>query len=98
MMPCEVSGQNLACKFCDHHMRFSFQVQTQQQQARWVTLLITAIAAADNVFRLLHISVATLFTQQLQKDLLALREGKPSEVSLAAKWAPTPARKTRFAP
>lgn len=73
-------------------------MQTQQQQARWVMLLITAIAAADHVFRLLHISVATLFTQQLQKDLLALREGKPSEVSLAAKWAPTPARKTHFAP
>ena len=46
--------------------------------------------AADNVFRLLHISVAVLFSEQLQKDLASLKEGKPTDVSLAAKWAPTP--------
>ena len=48
---------------------------------------------ADVVFQLLHLSVAVLFAEQLQKNLEALKMGKKSDVSLAAKWAPTPARK-----
>ena len=39
-------------------------------------------------------SVAQLFAEQIQKDLVALKEGKTSELSLAAKWAPTPKRES----
>ncbi|DBA76510.1 TPA: hypothetical protein ACH3X2_008568 [Trebouxia sp. C0005] len=46
----------------------------------------------DDVFRLLHLTVAVLFSEQIQKDLASLKAGKPSDVSLAAKWAPTPGR------
>ena len=52
--------------------------------------LTSSAVAADNVVRLLHISVAVLFSEQLKKDLSSLKEGKPTDVSLAAKWAPTP--------
>lgn len=48
---------------------------------------------ADTVFQLLHLTVAILFAEQLQKDLEALNKDKKSDVSLAAKWAPTPASK-----
>ncbi|DBA81625.1 TPA: hypothetical protein ACH3X1_007381 [Trebouxia sp. C0004] len=48
--------------------------------------------AEDDVFRLLHLTVAVLFSEQIQKDLAVLKAGKPSDVSLAAKWAPTPGR------
>ena len=51
---------------------------------------------ADNVFQLLHLSVAVLFAEQLQKDLEALKQDKKSDVSLAAKWAPTPASKQQL--
>lgn len=44
---------------------------------------------ADKV-RLLHLSVAVAFAEQLQKDDDALKEGRPEDVSLAPKWAPTP--------
>ena len=50
-----------------------------------------ACITADATFRLLHVNVARLFAEQLQKDMDAFREGKSSDVSLAAKWAPTPA-------
>lgn len=48
---------------------------------------------ADDVFQLLHLTVAVLFAEQLQKDLEALNKGNKPAVSLAAKWAPTPASK-----
>ncbi len=51
-----------------------------------------SVTGADDVFQLLHMSVAVLFSEQLQKDLVALKEGRATDVSLAAKWAPTPAR------
>lgn len=54
---------------------------------------ISQLCHADNVFQLLHLSVAVLFAEQLQKDLEALKQGNKSDVSLAAKWAPTPASK-----
>ena len=41
-------------------------------------------------FQLLHLSVAVAFAEQLQLDTEALAEGRPKDVSLAAKWAPTP--------
>ena len=41
-------------------------------------------------FRLLHLSVAVAFAEQLQKDMGAWEEGRTEDVSLAAKWAPTP--------
>ncbi len=53
----------------------------------------TSLADADDVFRLLHLTVAVLFSEQIQKDLAVLKAGKPSDVSLAAKWAPTPGSK-----
>lgn len=55
---------------------------------------ISCLATAGGTFRLLHVTVARLFAEQLQKDLAALKEGRSTDVSLAAKWAPTPARKT----
>ena len=55
--------------------------------------ITTSLADADDVFRLLHLTVAVLFSEQIQKDLAVLKAGKPSDVSLAAKWAPTPASK-----
>lgn len=44
---------------------------------------------ADKI-RLLHLSVAIAFAEQLQKDVAAWEDGRPEDVSLAAKWAPTP--------
>ena len=44
---------------------------------------------ADNI-QLLHVSVAVAFAEQLQLDTEALAEGRLKDVSLAAKWAPTP--------
>jgi len=41
-------------------------------------------------FQLLHFSVAVAFAEQLQLDTEALAEGRLKDVSLAAKWAPTP--------
>ena len=52
-----------------------------------------SLADADDVFRLLHLTVAVLFSEQIQNDLAVLKAGKPSDVSLAAKWAPTPGSK-----
>ena len=49
--------------------------------------------AADTRYRLLHISVAMAFAEQLQQDLQALKEKRLGNVSLAAKWAPTPGSK-----
>ena len=57
------------------------------------TAIYLYVATADGTFRLLHVTVARLFAEQLQKDLAALKEGWSSDVSLAAKWAPTPASK-----
>ena len=45
------------------------------------------------MYRLLHISVAVAFAQQLQQDLVALKEKRLGDISLAAKWAPTPGSK-----
>jgi len=56
-------------------------------------VIATPLADADDVFRLLHLTVAVLFSEQIQKDLVVLKAGKPSDVSLAAKWAPTPGSK-----
>ena len=39
---------------------------------------------------MLHLSVAVAFAEQLQLDTEALAEGRLKDVSLAAKWAPTP--------
>ncbi len=44
---------------------------------------------ADKI-QLLHLSVAVAFAEQLQLDSEALAEGRLKDVSLAAKWAPTP--------
>ncbi|MCJ1242650.1 hypothetical protein MMC14_010659, partial [Varicellaria rhodocarpa] len=44
----------------------------------------------DDKFRLLHLTVAELFAKQLQQDLKAAEEDRPTDVSLAAKWAPSP--------
>ncbi len=41
-------------------------------------------------FQLLHLSVTVAFAEQLQLDTEALAEGRLKDVSLAAKWAPTP--------
>lgn len=49
--------------------------------------------AADAKYRLLHISVAVAFAEQLQQDLQALKEKRLGNVSLAGKWAPTPGSK-----
>ena len=57
---------------------------------------MSQMCLADVTFQLLHLAVAVLFAEQLQKDLEALKKGKNSDVSLAAKWAPTPARKQLF--
>eukprot|EP00597_Dinobryon_sp_UTEXLB2267_P012698 CAMPEP_0170115432 /NCGR_PEP_ID=MMETSP0020_2-20130122/11488_1 /TAXON_ID=98059 /ORGANISM="Dinobryon sp., Strain UTEXLB2267" /LENGTH=681 /DNA_ID=CAMNT_0010342993 /DNA_START=54 /DNA_END=2099 /DNA_ORIENTATION=- len=45
----------------------------------------------DKVYRLLHLSVAALFSKELKKDLHSLRNPtNESFSSLAAKWAPSP--------
>ncbi|KAL3152371.1 hypothetical protein ABBQ32_001429 [Trebouxia sp. C0010 RCD-2024] len=49
------------------------------------------LISEEPVFQLLHLTVAVLFAEQLQSDLETLKKGE-SNVSLAAKWAPTPAR------
>lgn len=58
-----------------------------------VHLLLTKLCIADPMYRLLHISVAVAFAQQLQQDLTAVKEKRLGEISLAAKWAPTPGSK-----
>ncbi|KAK2745198.1 hypothetical protein FQN55_006323 [Onygenales sp. PD_40] len=45
--------------------------------------------------RALHLTIARLFATQLRKDMLALESGNPSairDISLCAKWAPSPTR------
>ena len=61
-----------------------------------IHMVMSFVVAADNVFRLLHTRVAILFSEQLQKDLASLKQGKPADVSLAAKWAPTPGGKLYY--
>lgn len=47
-------------------------------------------AFSADKFQMLHLSVAVAFAEQLQLDTEALAEGRLKDVSLAAKWAPTP--------
>ena len=58
-----------------------------------IILLIVMCPAAEPLYRLLHISVAAAFAQQLQLDSAALKDKRLGDISLAAKWAPTPASK-----
>ncbi len=60
---------------------------------REALVITTSFSDTDDVFRLLHLTVVALFSEQIQKDLAVLKAGKPSDVSLAAKWAPTPGSK-----
>lgn len=62
------------------------------------THCVRKVCLADDVFQLLHLTVAVLFAEQLQKDLEALNKGNRPAVSLAAKWAPTPASKQQQSP
>ncbi|KAL0025081.1 hypothetical protein WJX79_005924 [Trebouxia sp. C0005] len=49
-----------------------------------------SLVQGTNKFQLLRLSVAVAFAEQLQLDSEAFTEGRLKDVSLAAKWAPTP--------
>ncbi len=75
------------------HVKYSLAAICACNASRTALVFATSLAVADDVFRLLHLTVSVLFSEQLQKDLAVLKAGKPSDVSLAAKWAPTPGSK-----
>ncbi|KAK2803191.1 hypothetical protein FQN50_007058 [Emmonsiellopsis sp. PD_5] len=56
---------------------------------------IQARLSTSPLHRALHLTIARLFATQLRKDMLALESGNPSairDLSLCAKWAPSPTR------
>ncbi|GAQ77987.1 hypothetical protein KFL_000060520 [Klebsormidium nitens] len=48
------------------------------------------VYAHNGSYRALHDTVADVFAEQLARDVDSLRAGRPYDVSLAAKWAPSP--------
>ncbi|GAQ77995.1 hypothetical protein KFL_000060610 [Klebsormidium nitens] len=48
------------------------------------------VYAHNGSYRALHDAVADVFAEQLARDVESLRSGRPYDVSLAAKWAPSP--------
>ena len=75
------------------HVKYSVAAIRAYNASCKALAIAISLADADDVFRLLHLTVAVLFSEQIQKDLAVLKAGKPSDVSLAAKWAPTPGSK-----
>ncbi|KAL3156944.1 hypothetical protein ABBQ38_001203 [Trebouxia sp. C0009 RCD-2024] len=71
-------------KIINNHQLEQRQAKHQQSSTNM------AFKYADERFRLLHLSVAIAFAEQLQRDTAAWAAGRYEDVSLAAKWAPTP--------
>ncbi|KAL3687731.1 hypothetical protein R1sor_014040 [Riccia sorocarpa] len=71
--------------------KISKQKATVLRKERRIELAKRAVKAytSDPKFQALYLAVAKVFANQLLEDLKAFNDGKPFEISLAAKWAPS---------
>ena len=93
---CHAAGAALSIGWQQTGLHSRIWMLTCVMLRQCIHMVMSFVVAADNVFRLLHTRVAILFSEQLQKDLASLKQGKPADVSLAAKWAPTPGGKLYY--